>query len=238
MQVLAPCSLLGNDFVWLHGHVRADASVGAWLITEVESGVDALAHWQRSSIVVELHLLLASHALVHGLNSWVLIVHPGSLHIGLLLWDEVLGVNLTDEVGDLLDAHLLKWTDLSASLVALISLEFLNSASSIEHLLLSEVVSVLGAEVASILVSSLAGDHSTEATVSGLDWSVHETQLSDVVLVNHAQHWLLLLVVHLWVLDLLLVRCLQLSEAVVWDEAKGLLLWLAVDGTQRGWNST
>jgi hypothetical protein len=99
------------------------------------------------------------------------------------------------------------------------------------------VVSVLSAEVASVLTLVLSGDYCAEAVVGGLHGSVHKGKLSDVVLVNHAENGLLLLVVHLGVLDFLLVRRLQLPEAVVGDQTKSLLLGATVDSAKGSWDS-
>jgi len=199
--------------------------------------VDTLTHWQRVGIVVELNLLLAGLALVNSAHGRILVVHPRPLHIGLLLWVEVLAVDLADEVGDFLDSHLLEWTDLSTSLVSLISVELLHSASCISDWFISKVVSVLSAEVASILVGTLAGNDRTKAGVCRLHGSIDEGKLSDVVLVDHAEDGLLLLMVDLGVLDLLLVRGLQLAEGIVRDETERLLLWLAVDGSKGCWDT-
>ena len=57
----------------------------------------------------------------------------------------------------------------------------------------------------------MLGDHSTETLLGRLDRSVDERQLSDVVLVDHSEDGFLFADVHLWVLNLVLVRCLQLS---------------------------
>ena len=57
----------------------------------------------------------------------------------------------------------------------------------------------------------MLGDDSTETLLGRLDRSVDERQLSDVVLVDHSEDGFLFADVHLWVLNLVLVRCLQLS---------------------------
>lgn len=54
-------------------------------------------------------------------------------------------------------------------------------------------------------------DDSTKTLLGRLDRSVDERQLSDVVLVDHSEDGFLFADVHLWVLNLVLVRCLQLS---------------------------
>ena len=84
----------------------------------------------------------------------------------------------------------------------------------------------------------MSWDNGTKASTCSLYWSIDEGQLSDVVLVDHSEDWLLLLDMDLGVLEPLLVHGQQLPEAVVWDQTEGFLLWLAVDGVQWGWQST
>ena len=75
----------------------------------------------------------------------------------------------------------------------------------------------------------MSGNDSAEALGRGLDGSIDEGQLRDVVLVDHAEDGLLLAHVHCWPLDVLLVRSLQLTEAVITDQVRGLLLRLSID---------
>ena len=63
---------------------------------------------------------------------------------------------------------------------------------------------------------------------------VDEGQLRDVVLVDHAEHGLLLAHVDLRVPDLLLVGRLQLAEAIITNQVGRFLLRLAVDGSEGG----
>ena len=150
-------------------------------------------------------MFFASKTLVDCSHTWVLLVEPRSLHISLLLWVVVLGVNFTHQVRDLLDAHLLEGSGLTASIFVLHLLEVSHSLTSGHHLLLSIVVSVLSVEVASILIGPVSWDNCSKARIGGLHRSVHEGQLSDVVLVDHPKDWLLLLHVDLGVLHPLLV---------------------------------
>ena len=196
----------------MDGDVRSDLSVVCWLVRElIGCLVDALTQGKRVGIVHEVNLLDSSLAFIDGTDTWVLLVEPRSLHISLLLWIVVLGVDLTNEVGDLLDAHLFEVTDLATCLVSSLHLEFSYGLVGVEHLLLSKVVSVLSCKVSGILFGSMAWDDSAKSSVSCLHWSVNEGQLSDVVLVDHAEDWLLLLNVDLGVLHLILVGGQQLS---------------------------
>ena len=79
----------------------------------------------------------------------------------------------------------------------------------------------------------VSGNDSAEALGRGLDGSIDEGQLRDVVLVDHAENGLLLAHVNGWSLDILLVRRLQLAEAIVTNQVLGLLLRLAIDGAER-----
>ena len=194
--------------------------------------MDALAQRKRVRVVEELHLGLASHAVVNSAYAWVLLVQPAALHIGLLLRVVLLRVYLTDQVGDLLDALLLARADVSASKRALGLLVLSSSLSWGLTGTLSKVVRILCAEVTSIMSGLVSGNDSTEALGCGLDGSVDEGQLSDVVLVYHAEDGLLLTHVNGRSLDVLLVRRLQLAEAVITDQVLGLLLRLAIDGAE------
>ena len=84
----------------------------------------------------------------------------------------------------------------------------------------------------------VSGNDSAEALGRGLDGSIDEGQLRDVVLVDHAEDGLLLAHVNGWPLDVLLVRRLQLAEAIVTDQVLGLLLRLAIDGAERRGQTT
>jgi len=104
--------------------------------------------------------------------------------------------------------------------------------------LLAEVVSVLSAEVASVVITSIARDNSTETVVGSLDGAVNEGQLSNIVLVDHAKDGFFLSHVYLGVLNFLLVGRLQLSESIVGHNAISLLLGFAVDSAKWGRKTT
>ena len=172
--------------------------------------MDALAKRQRVGVVEELHLALAGLAIVDCLDAGVLLVEPGALHIGLLLRVVPLRVELTDQVRDLVGALLLEWARVATGLSLRLDLEVGDSLARIRGRLLAKVVAVFSAEVAGALSGIVARDHGAEAAVCRLDGTIDEGQLSDVVLVDHAQDGLLLAHVHLRVLNFLLVRRLQL----------------------------
>ena len=75
----------------------------------------------------------------------------------------------------------------------------------------------------------MSGNDCAETLSCGLDGPVDERELRDVVLVDHAEDRLLLAHVNCWLLDVLLVRRLQLAEAIVTDQVRSLLLRLAID---------
>lgn len=99
-------------------------------------------------------------------------------------------------------------------------------------MLLTEVVAVFRAEVASAFSLVVTGDHSTEARVGGLDGTIDKGKLSDVVLVDHAQDRLLLAHVRLRLLNFLLVRRFKLPKAIVANEMVRLLLGFAVEAAE------
>ena len=84
----------------------------------------------------------------------------------------------------------------------------------------------------------MSGNDGTETLGCGLDGSVDKGQLRDIVLVDHTEDRLLLAHVNGWPLDVLLVRRLQLTEAIVTDQVLGFLLRLAIDGAKRGGQTT
>lgn len=104
---LSSSSFPGDGLILGHSDVLADAAERTWRIIEFLRRVDALAQRKRICVVKELHLALASHAVVNSTYTWVLLVQPAALHIGLLLRVVLLRVYLTDQVRDLLDALLL-----------------------------------------------------------------------------------------------------------------------------------
>ena len=69
-------SLSGNGLVLGQGHVLADAAERTWLVRENLRGVDALTERKRVGVVVELHLSLASLAIVDSAHARILLVKP------------------------------------------------------------------------------------------------------------------------------------------------------------------
>ncbi len=110
-----------------------------------------------------------------------------------------------------MDALLLSGSQVPACQSLLRFLKLSSRGCWVLHWLLTEVVSVLSAEVASTMAFLMLGDNGAKALSSGLDRSVNKRKLCNVVLVNHAKDGLLFAHVHLWVLNILLVRRLQLS---------------------------
>ena len=78
----------------------------------------------------------------------------------------------------------------------------------------------------------MPGNNGTETLGCGLNGSVNERELRDVVLVDHAEDGFLLAHVNCWPLDVLLVRRLQLTEAIVTDQVLCLLLRLSIDSAK------
>ena len=86
--------------------------------------------------------------------------------------------------------------------------------------------------------SLVSGDDRTEALDRGLNGSIDQGQFSDVVPVDHAEHGLILAHVILRLLDVLLVRRLQLTEPIVADQMIRLLFGLAMEGTEGSGQTT
>ena len=225
-------SLSGDSLILGHGHVLANTAERTNGIIELLGSVDAFTHWKRVGVVKELHLVLASLTIVDSAHAWILLIQPTALNISLLLWVISLRVNLTDQVGDLVNALLLSGATVASRQRSLSLLEISGGCGRVLWSTLTKVVPILSAEVALIVGRLVSGDDGAEALGRGMHGSINERKLSDVVLVDHAENWLLLAHVDSGLLDLLLVRRLQLTEAVIADQMLGLLLRLAVDGTK------
>ena len=118
-----------------------------------------------------------------------------------------------------MNALLLSGATVASRQRALSLLEFSGGCSRVLWSTLAKVVPILSAEVALIVSRLVSGDDGAEALVRGLHWSVNERKFSDVVLVDHAQHGLLLADVDLGVLNVLLVRRLQLPLHVEMNQS-------------------
>jgi len=136
------------------------------------------------------------------------------------------------------DSLLLSCAQISASLYLLGLIELGSGISSGLRAPLTVVVHVLSAEVASIVRGLVSRDHGAKALRCRLYGSVDEGKLCDVVLVDHAQDGLVLPHVVLRLLDILLVRRLELPEAIIADQMRRLLLRLAIDGAEGCGEST
>jgi len=155
-------------------HVLADVSELSHLVCEALGCVDAFSERQRVGVVVEEGLVLSCNALVDGVDTWVLLVQPRALHVGLLLWVERLRVNFADEVRNFLNALLLFWANVTACQVS--SLHAIGICCLLGTLgnLLTVVVCVFSREVASCVVALMTVDNSAEPGLSALNWSVNE----------------------------------------------------------------
>ena len=84
----------------------------------------------------------------------------------------------------------------------------------------------------------MSRDDSAEALSRSLNGSIDQGKLSDVVLVDHSKDGLLLAHVILRLLDVLLVRRLQLTEPIVADQVCRLLFGLAIESTEGSGKTT
>ena len=91
-------SLFGDDLVFLDCDVLANSSVGSWSVVELKCSVDAFSERKRVRVIVELNLFNSGLAFVDSTNTWVLLVEPSSLHISLLLWIVILGVDFANKI--------------------------------------------------------------------------------------------------------------------------------------------
>ena len=84
---------------------------------------------------------------------------------------------------------------------------------------------------------TMSNDNGSEPSLSPLNGPINERKFGDVVLVDHAKDWFLLLSMNFWVDHLLLSCGLQLSVTIVWDESESLLLRFSVDRSEGCWNT-
>lgn len=84
----------------------------------------------------------------------------------------------------------------------------------------------------------MGSDHGSESLSSSLNRSVLQGKVSNVILVNHAENWLLLNGVNFRVLVISILSTFEFSESVVTNKLCGLLLRLAVVDTERSRDST
>ena len=97
---------------------------------------------------------------------------------------------------------------------------------------------MLRIKIALSMIVTMAFNHTTETVFGALNWSVNKGKLCDVVFVDHTQHGLRRLMMHLRFTSQLLVGRLEFSESIVRNEPESFLLWSAVDHTKRLRNTT
>ena len=209
-MLLRSFSLSGNNFVLWECYILADAAEGAWSIIKLLGGVDAFTHTKWIGVIKELHLILSCNTIVDGANTWVLLVEPWALHISLLLRIVFLRVNLADQVGDLVDTLSFSSSGVASSKSPLSLLESSGSLSWGFLNSFTEVVPIFSAEVASFMSGIMSWDNSAKALRRRLDWSVYKRKLSNVVLIDHAEHGLLLSDVDFGILNFLRICRLKL----------------------------
>ena len=155
-------SLSGDQLVLGDCDVLADAAEGTWSVIKLLGRVDALTQREGVGIVEELHLRGTSLAHVDSADTWVLLVQPRALNIGLLLRIVGLGVHLSHQVGDLADSLLLSCTQVASSQHLLLLIEVRLRCLSVNNLLLTKVVSVLSVKVAGTVSLIVLRDDSAE----------------------------------------------------------------------------
>jgi len=97
---------------------------------------------------------------------------------------------------------------------------------------------MLRIKIALSMIVTMSFNHTTETVFGALNWSVNKGKLCDVVFVDHTQHGLWRLMMHLRFTSQLLVGRLEFSESIVRNEPESFLLWSAVDHTKRFRNTT
>lgn len=110
--------------------------------------------------------------------------------------------------------------------------------AGIRMLRCSEVITGLGSEAARTMHGGVVHNDGTEALLGALHRSILEGEVSDVVLVNHAEDWFLLNLMNFGLLIEVLVHRFEFPESVVADQLRSYLLRFAVVHTERHRQST
>ena len=108
----------------------------------------------------------------------------------------------------------------------------MNCFAGVHFSTLTIVVTILGSVLTALVTSLVLRDHSSKPALCGLDMSVDQRKLCDIVFVDHGQNWLFFVDVDFRVSHMVLVCRLEFTEAVVRDDASRLLLGLTVEGAE------
>lgn len=103
---------------------------------------------------------------------------------------------------------------------------------------LSVVISVFSSEVSLPVVVRVLVNHSAESLLGTVNGSVLKREVSNVVLIDHAEYRFLLNEVILRVLEVLVFSTFEFSKSIVTDETASVLLRLAVVAGKRGWDAS
>lgn len=103
---------------------------------------------------------------------------------------------------------------------------------------LSVVISVFSSEVSLPVVVRVLVNHSAESLLGTVNGSVLKREVSNVVLIDHAEYGFLLNEVILRVLEVLVFSTFEFSKSIVTDETASVLLRLAVVAGKRGWDAS
>lgn len=164
-------------------------ALSALLVAELTEVPDAVAQRQGVGVVKHADLVLLAEA--GSAQARVLLVQPGALDIGLTLGIVLLVINLTCQVREGAQLLCINGPSFASAGVVLRRLERGLGLAGAPLSRLTEVGAVLGVKVTCAMVGRVVGDHCAEASFGAGNIPVLQGQVSDVVLVDHAQDWLL-----------------------------------------------
>ncbi len=200
-----------DNSILLNSHVCADSAEVAWLIRFRLESPNSLPERKWESVVIGLNLGHCDCGLLTDCsNRGVLWVKPRSLNIGVLLWITFVAMLLRKVLSSKAwnCAHLLLFQRSCVTSGGLV-INFLEISSG----LLRWFLCCLAVEIALsciewtlIMSGGEAIDNWTEASLSATNGAIDKRKFSNIILINHAENWSLLMLVHRWVSQVILLR--------------------------------
>ena len=206
-------------------------SVCSWLVTEFVVCSGTISQWKWKLVVVSKSLI--SFTLLGGLNRWILGVKPWSLNVcGLLR--VIKFENFTSQTGDAFYTLFDERSWLSQSTLIILNItELIGLTSSIELFACTKCILVLCAP-SSLWKASIFVVEAWKC----FDRSIRKIKLINVVLMNHAQNWLVLNRMCTWVFDLSLINCVFFIEPIWWNQLRSIMLWNSMKSIKWSWETS
>jgi len=193
-------------------------TLGTGCVIEIAELVISVAHWERVSVIEEVHLVLLGVAFFSGNKTRVLLVEPRPLHVGLALWIILFVVLLACQFRKALNLLLVEGPYLTSTAVRLVFSEGCLRSGRVRMCWLAKVVTSLCIESSRAVVSGVMRNDCAESFRSSLNRPVCKRQIRNIVLVDHAQDWFLRMPVYLGVLIKVLIHSFHFPEIIVTDQ--------------------